>query len=151
SMAGRRLLQPGTSPGRWEPAHVQSLLTLAWLVDADILLREEAAGDQRRLLPALLSLRSQPVTVYVLGLESQELAQLPPDLLLPAFDVQHLTHEQRAALLRQALGRHAAGLAGPIEEAAYRYRLEAESIEAVGAGLQEHRGAVDEDTLFAAL
>jgi SpoVK/Ycf46/Vps4 family AAA+-type ATPase len=60
-------------------------------------------------------------------------------------------YRQRADALRRGLGHRNAGLAAAIQEAAYRFRFEAETIDAVCAGLRDHRGQLTQEVLFAAL
>jgi hypothetical protein len=151
--AGRVVYRPAADAGADDANYLHSLLTLAWLGGFDLLLQEEpaaAGGERRRLLPLLCARRGLPVTVYVLGLEPQEVAALPPEMLQPRLTVPGLTYAERLLELRACLGGRAAALDGAVAEAARRFRFQSETIRSVCAGLNAHQGDLRAEDLFAA-
>ncbi|HEY4684555.1 MAG TPA: AAA family ATPase [Dehalococcoidia bacterium] len=150
---GRVVYRPVAGAGADDPSYLHSLLALAWLGGFDLLLQEEpvaASGERRRLLPLLCGRRGLPITVYVVGLDQQDVAALPPEMLLPRLMVPGLSYAERLVELRVGLGDRAAALDGAVAEAARRFRFQAETIRSVCAGLTAHEGRLRAEDLFAA-
>ena len=152
--AKRTVCSVPSGPAVFENAALfQSVLTLAWLADVDLFLREEPApagnSERRPSVAAVRTLEGLPVTLFIQA-DSASFATLPPDMVLPALEVPRLTYKQRICRWERALGGKGKGLDQDIRECARRYRFEAEAIDSIAAGLTARRGAIRREDLDAA-
>ncbi|OAN36778.1 ATP-binding protein [Mycolicibacterium iranicum] len=134
-------------------ALLQSVLTLAWLADVDLFLREASGptggAERAHIVAAARVLDGVAVTLF-LHAEPAVIAALPADLVLPLLEVPKLTYEQRIRRWRTSLGAKADGLDHDIRECARRYRFEADTIDAIAAGLAAHCDTIAREDLYAA-
>jgi len=132
---------------------VHQLATLGWLADTDVLLEERSdqptAPHGGTLADALRAAQAVPVTVF-LRARRETLASLPREVVQPTLAAPRLTFEERAERWRVALGEQRAYVEDTILEGARRFRFEAATIAAVGAGLAARPEPITRSDLFAA-
>lgn len=150
---GRRLLRIVAGPEVTTSASaLRPLLTLAWLDGADLFLRDDsatsAAGDRQPSLTGLTEHAALPLTLF-LQAPTATLDALPRQLLLPALRLAPLSYGERVDRWRRGLGADG-DLDGVIGECARRFRFEAETIDAVCAGLVARPDRPRAEDLFAA-
>jgi hypothetical protein len=95
-------------------------------------------------------MRALPLTVYLATGERLPLSTLPSELLLPILPLPPMPYEERVRRFEEHLGSGSDEFKPAIAEAARRFRFEAETIDAVCAGLHAHEGAIHPQALLAA-
>ena len=153
--AGRRVARVAVDVGRLEATgELRPLLTLAWLADIDLLLR-----DRREGAPSLAeggdpwaTIRSGaplPVTIFVQA-PASAITSVPRDLLLPICRIRPLSFEGRLDRWRDLLGPAERPDDDVLRECARRFRFEPETIRAICAGLTGRPHRITGPELFAA-
>jgi adenylate kinase family enzyme len=132
--------------------YLNSLVTLCWLQDRDLLVHFELFDTAEKSRPRNegLPLASVPVTLFVPISERAQVRHIDPDLLLPVLQIPTLSYESRLATWREEFGRDAAALDASLGEIARRFRYERQTIRQIAAEVKALPGKPTEDDLIAA-
>ncbi len=142
----------GTVGSPPQDGYLGSLVTLAWLKGADLLLDAGSShhpGEKAPVEALLAEAQSLPITVF-LKTSERGLSQLPPRIQLPPLEHEPLSYSERLSHWKRTLGGSGDHLAGVIEECARQFRFESRAIDAVCGTLMSLPQSLTEADLIAA-
>ena len=119
--------------------YLSSIATVCWLRDTYLFFGREmptSTGEKQGADQFNLPAHTIPAKLFLSLSDRHQLARLPADLLLPAFEVRASTYDERARWWNEYLGPKARGLETVIAETARRFRFEKETIRVVCEGLK---------------
>ncbi len=132
--------------------YLNTLVTLCWLQDRDLLLHHELFDPVEKNRPRNegLPLVSVPATLFAPISERAQIKHIDPELLLPVLKIPALSYENRLATWREEFGREAAPLDAILTEIARRFRYERATIRQIAAEIKALPGKPTEDDFIAA-